>query len=214
MPRWGRRAARHRTPGASSPERLPAGLNLNTSSGLISGTPTTPGTSSFGVKVTDSVGGFANANLQIVIDAAPNLGGLNGHYAFSLSGYNNGVPFFMAGAFIADGNGHVQTGVLDINSLAGGPPAGYSFSGTYTVQADGLGTMQFNVNTLGQMNFSISLSNVGNGQLIMNNADPQTRGSGVFLVQSTNAFQPPAVGNYIIGSNGSGRQHEALCQSR
>ena len=182
---------------------LPAGLNLNTSSGLIFGTPTTPGTSSFGVKVTDSVGGFANANLQIVIDAAPNLGGLNGHYAFSLSGYNNGVPFFMAGAFIADGNGHVQTGVLDINSLAGGPPAGYSFSGTYTVQADGLGTMQFNVNTLGQMNFSISLSNVGNGQLIMNNADPQTRGSGVFLVQSTNAFQPPAVGNYIIGSNGT-----------
>jgi hypothetical protein len=182
---------------------LPAGLNLNTSSGLIFGTPTTPGTSSFGVKVTDSVGGFANANLQIVIDAAPNLGGLNGHYAFSLSGYSNGVPFFMAGAFVADGNGNLQTGLLDINSLAGGPPAGYPFSGTYTVQADGLGTMQFNVASLGQMNFSISLSNVGNGQLIMNNADPQTRGSGVFLVQSINAFHPPAVGNYIIGSNGT-----------
>ena len=33
---------------------LPAGLNLNPSSGLISGTPTLPGTSNFTVKVTDS----------------------------------------------------------------------------------------------------------------------------------------------------------------
>lgn len=182
---------------------LPAGLTLDAGSGLISGTPTTPGTSLFQIQVADSAGAFAQANLQVVINAAPNLGGLNGHYAFTLSGYSNGEPFFMAGSFIANGSGAVQTGVLDISSLAAGPPTGYPFSGSYTVQADGLGTMQFNVASLGQMNFSISLSNVGNGQLILNNTDPQTRGSGVFLVQSTDAFHPPAIGNYAFGSNGA-----------
>lgn len=51
---------------------LPAGLTLNTSTGAITGAPTTSGTSNFTVKVTDSSSphGTATANLSITVNAA------------------------------------------------------------------------------------------------------------------------------------------------
>ena len=48
---------------------LPAGLALNSSSGLISGTPTASGTTSFTAEVTDSAGTTATAPLAITINA-------------------------------------------------------------------------------------------------------------------------------------------------
>jgi hypothetical protein len=59
------------------------------------------------------------------------------------------------------------------------------------------------VATLGSMHFSVSLSNVGNGQMILDNSDPNTRGSGAFFVQNTIAFVPPAVSTYAVGTNGA-----------
>ena len=52
---------------------LPAGLSLNTSSGAITGTPSTSGTSSFTVKATDSSSPAktASANLSITVSAVP-----------------------------------------------------------------------------------------------------------------------------------------------
>jgi hypothetical protein len=46
---------------------LPPGLSLNTSTGLISGTPTTAGTFSYQAKVTDSLGAIAQITCSIVI---------------------------------------------------------------------------------------------------------------------------------------------------
>ena len=51
---------------------LPAGLNLNASSGLISGTPTTAGPSTFAIKVTDTASGSATQSYSVNI-AAPSL---------------------------------------------------------------------------------------------------------------------------------------------
>jgi YVTN family beta-propeller protein len=49
---------------------LPAGLSLAASTGKISGTPTTAGTSAFTVKVTDSASGTATQSLSITINAS------------------------------------------------------------------------------------------------------------------------------------------------
>lgn len=48
---------------------LPAGLTLNASSGVISGTPTTAGTSNVTVKVTDAASATATKALSIVVSA-------------------------------------------------------------------------------------------------------------------------------------------------
>jgi hypothetical protein len=48
---------------------LPQGLNLNQATGVISGTPTLPGTSSFTVRVQDAAGQSDTQGLSIVINA-------------------------------------------------------------------------------------------------------------------------------------------------
>ena len=50
---------------------LPAGLTLNASSGVISGTPTTAGASSFTIRATDGGGAFGSRAYSITIAAAP-----------------------------------------------------------------------------------------------------------------------------------------------
>jgi subtilisin family serine protease len=50
---------------------LPGGLTLNSSTGAIDGTPTSPGTFSFTARVTDSEGATATQALSIAVDAAP-----------------------------------------------------------------------------------------------------------------------------------------------
>lgn len=49
---------------------LPAGLSLATSTGVISGTPTSPGTSSFTVQVKDNTGQTATKALSIVVNGS------------------------------------------------------------------------------------------------------------------------------------------------
>lgn len=59
---------------AMSAGSLPAGLSLNTSNGLVTGTPTTVGTSSFSVRVTAGDGVQAISSTSIQVLAAPVVG--------------------------------------------------------------------------------------------------------------------------------------------
>ena len=58
--------------------------------------------------MTDWQSNNASANLQIVINAANHQQlAIERSLRLHLSGYTNGEPVFMAGSFIADGNGNL-----------------------------------------------------------------------------------------------------------
>ena len=102
---------------------LPNGLSLNTSTGVISGTPTGTGDSSLEFQVKDSASPPAtvdSAPLAINVNPALTDAAFTGDYAFSFSGYNNGTPVFAGGRFTADGSGNISNGLLDMNT-AGSP---------------------------------------------------------------------------------------------
>jgi hypothetical protein len=116
----------------------------------------------------------------------------------------------MAGSFISDGNGNLTSGMLDSNSAAGGPQPQVSLTGTYSIQANGLGTLTMVPQGGSPIVFSVAISNRGisgtsrNGNLIQRDpANPGSYGSGTIVVQNSLNFNPGAlVGNYAFGYSG------------
>lgn len=158
---------------------LPAGLTL-ASSGAISGTPTTAGTTNFTVKITDSestpVSLQASFSMTVVDPTNPctviannNAGILDGNYAFLLQGFQggttNGTPLAMAGSFIANGTGTITGGEEDLN-LAAGPQHLTITSGTYAVNSSGQGCVQLSYSGGATTVFHFALSPQLNGSSI------------------------------------------------
>ena len=164
----------------SSP--LPPGLNINPSSGLISGTPSATGTYSFTVQVTDSASNTATRNLSILVSGQGGFSilaspfavsgaqgsqarwtvsttvnnGFNNSIALSASGLPSGATVsFNPSTLSAPGSGSATMTV----ALASNTP-----TGTYaiTITGNGGGIQQSTVTTLkvtaGTGSFSISAS--------------------------------------------------------
>jgi FtsP/CotA-like multicopper oxidase with cupredoxin domain len=79
---------------------LPPGLSLGAGTGIISGTPTTAGTYSFTVKVTDTMTGVATQPLSILINVAPTItttslpnGQVNIVYSQTVVGTGGTLPY-------------------------------------------------------------------------------------------------------------------------
>src|SRR5439155_12686945 len=97
---------------------LPAGLSVNTSTGLISGTPTTAGTYSVTISATNA-GGTGSATLVITINpAAPVIqppftatGTVNSNFSYTISATNNPTSYNATGLpanlTINTGNGKI-----------------------------------------------------------------------------------------------------------
>ncbi|MBU1421553.1 putative Ig domain-containing protein, partial [Patescibacteria group bacterium] len=81
---------------------LPAGLSLTSSTGVISGTPTTEGTSNFTIKVTDVNARTDNQSLSIVVDPSYSNTILNTSGLVSYWQMNSG---FVSGADVLDSKG-------------------------------------------------------------------------------------------------------------
>jgi hypothetical protein len=149
---------------------------------------------------------YSSDKTNLILDAfsimAPPVTLMSGNYAFAVRGYQNGTPFVMAGGLVADGQGHITSGVLDLNSGSGSPMNGTTFTGTYSINGTGVGTMQLNTGSQ-MLNFHVALAAQGNGQIIWDNADPSPRGSGMLLKQNPADFTYPQPGNYAIGTLGS-----------
>jgi uncharacterized protein (TIGR03437 family) len=207
---------------------LPAGLTLS-SSGTISGTPTTAGTSSFTVRVVDSASASATATLTIIIGAAPTgptiLRVVNGA-SFADAGLAPGLILTLAGARMGpdtgvtlqlDANGRIANILAGVQVLVNGVPAPLLFVRQdqinavvpYAVAAKVGQSVPVQVVYQGVAGNSVNVPVVatnpaifqlGNGQGAIRNQDQSVNG----------ANNPAATGSYIsIYATGEGQTNPA-----
>lgn len=106
----------------------------------------------------------------------------------------------MAGSFTADGAGNITTGVEDINQVGLSVSKNVAISGTYSIGADGRGTL--NITSGVTQTFKIAVENGNHGQLIR--FDTGAAGSGTFDLQSSSAFSLSSLsGKFAFAWNGS-----------
>ncbi len=155
------------------------------------------GTSSF-VTPPPPVGNFSNADL-------------NGQYAFVtngefFTGSLSATPLARTGSFTADGQGRITGGVEDVNA-AGTPMNAIPITGgSYTISADGRGTLNlsFGSNTL-QFGITLTSKSTGDGLMIdeTSNSSQSSTGSGNFTKQTPGSFAISTVsGAYVFDFSG------------
>jgi hypothetical protein len=197
----------------ASGSALPPGLMLN--NGDLTGTPTTVGTYTFGVTVTDSTTptpAVITQNFTLVVSPVQNLALLKGSYAFTFSGNNSAGYVAAAGTFTADGNGNITGGEADYNSLPGPPTNVTALKGTYTLGQDGRGTFTF-TNVIGSPTYAFAVDASGTGATPGSHGrfvefdTTGTRGSGRLEMQSVTTCTVTSttatyIGNFAFGGSG------------
>ncbi|MFT4112655.1 beta strand repeat-containing protein [Silvibacterium sp.] len=207
---------------------LPAGITL-ASNGVLSGTPTATGASSFTVTVTDSTSATATDNLILLVtyQSSPYDTELTGPYAYLFQGYDDVVAGVLAyqtaavGSFTSNGAGVLSAGELDANHQSSTASTGntvttQTFVGTYIVNSNSTGfititTLNADGTTDQTSTYAISLKApvspatvATEGSLIEydDNELVGTKGSGTLLQQTTSTFSAGLNGSYAFGLQG------------
>lgn len=190
---------------------LPPPLTLS-SGGVLSGTPTSAVTSSFGITVTDSENPQVSNTVTFSLTINPQgTGTFTGGYAFVFHGSNNitvlgvSVPqtIVEAGTFTIAADGTTVSGVLDYNTTGGQNYIGQTFSGTAVIGTDNRGTITFNNLTQGTQSFAFAMdSTLDHGRMVELDSSKIT-GSGEIFKQTVSACSASGFsGNYVFGTTG------------
>jgi len=150
----------------------------------------------------------STATLNVTISGY-STSSFQGQFAFSISGSNSSGRFFRAGSFAADGAGNLNSVLEDINSASGATTTPISTTGSYTVSADGRGSLKFN-DGLTPANFDFVLVNGAQLQIIGFDAGGTAAGQANAQDASTFSGAPLSAlnGTYVFdfagvhGSNG------------
>jgi hypothetical protein len=157
---------------------LPAGLSFtsNATTGTISGTPTTTGTTNgiiVDVKDSESPAVIMKATYSITVNAASTCGSgsealLNGQYSFVLKGFDSsGNPAIVGGILAFNGSGTITSGVMDMNLVSGFDSANFGnamtvSSGSYSIGSDQRGCMTVTT-VAGTQHYRLSVANITSG---------------------------------------------------
>jgi hypothetical protein len=130
---------------------------------------------------------------------------LNGTYAFSMSGTDAGANFgaFIArvGSFTADGHGNITAALEDVTDAGSLPQLVQFTGGTYSIQANGRGTLTL-ISATGGLQLSIALNSGNAGVMIQ--IDLNATSSGSFTRQTLAAFTQTAIaGPYAFDISGT-----------
>ena len=135
---------------------------------------------------------------------------LTGPYSFSYTG-NNQLGFYaVAGSFVADGNGNIESGVEDADGFLSGVTPATSFTGNYVVGSDGRGSVTLsNGNT---WRFALAT----NQHAVILRSDAGTTGSGTMDQQNLNALTNSATvisGPYVFAGSGADTSFNPLAMA-
>jgi large repetitive protein len=188
---------------------FPPGLTLNPD-GSITGTPTGTGVfNAFTVTATDSetppmtatstAGQFSITVTNVFV----------GNYAFELSGFNSSGAVVVAGSFKSDGVNTITGGVEDFNSIAPNSYRNSTFTGTYTINANGQGQLIFS-SLAGSPTYNFAVDSGGlHGRMVEFDATG-VRGSGELAQQTTATCGSqtmsgagPVGADFVIGFSGA-----------
>lgn len=195
---------------------LPAGLSLDSSTGAITGTPTsTSGPTSITFQLADSTAPTSQTKTQAISVTVTSLSScgsgseslLSGQYGISLTGFDASGPAGMLASITADGTGKITSGVEDINSTsASGVQLDVpvtTASSSYSIGADHRGCLTLvagGVTRVFRFAASMITSGVSSGARIVEFGD--TTGSnlvGLISVQNASYFSNAAIsGNYAF----------------
>lgn len=156
----------------------------------------------------DTVRQVAGFTSQQAPNATFDVTALNGNYAFLLAGSGLGGTIATAGSFLADGNGHLTSGVVDENVVPGVPALGLPIlpnpgGDKYTLASNGMGTATFT--TAGRTyTFLFYLGPGGsNTTAVFQETDSGIASDGNFTLQQSAAFSLASIkGNYAIETSG------------
>src|SRR5277367_1999998 len=156
----------------------------------------------------------ATQSATVTISTASNVSDLSGSYAFALAGRDvNAHAYSLAGTVALDGNGNVTAGEQDYNNGHGTlspQPSGDSITGgTYTVGADGRGTLTLITNNAalgvtGTETFSLVV--VNGKHALLTQTDASGTGSGTLDAQTVAGGLTQLTGTYsftVAGANGN-----------